>query len=186
MLDPQPAVFIPGKYDDNGKWMDGWETRRKRTTGYDFCIVKLARPGTIHGIDLDRVTSPATSRRQHRSMPARAKAPRRKTTPTGARSCRRPRCRATSTTICRFTDARAYTHLRVNIYPDGGIARLRVYGQPKVDWTRVERVSRVDLAASKRRLSGSGEQPAFRTGIADADARTRRGYGRRLGDAAPP
>jgi allantoicase len=47
MLDPQPAVFIPGKYDNNGKWMDGWETRRKRTTGYDFCIVKLARPGTI-------------------------------------------------------------------------------------------------------------------------------------------
>jgi allantoicase len=27
MLDPQPAVFIPGKYDDHGKWMDGWETR---------------------------------------------------------------------------------------------------------------------------------------------------------------
>src|SRR5260370_34523957 len=44
-------------------------------------------------------------------------------------------------------DARAYTHLRVNIYPDGGIARLRVYGQPKVDWTRVDRGSQVDLAA---------------------------------------
>ncbi|MCC4118488.1 allantoicase, partial [Aromatoleum toluclasticum] len=33
MLNPEPAQFIPGKYDDNGKWMDGWETRRKRTTG---------------------------------------------------------------------------------------------------------------------------------------------------------
>ena len=53
MLDPQPAVFIPGKYDDHGKWMDGWETRRKRTTGHDYCIVKLARPGVIHGIDID-------------------------------------------------------------------------------------------------------------------------------------
>ena len=53
MLNPEPAVFIPGKYDDHGKWMDGWETRRKRTTGYDWCVVKLARPGVIKGIDLD-------------------------------------------------------------------------------------------------------------------------------------
>ena len=47
MLNPEPAVFIPGKFDDHGKWMDGWETRRKRTTGYDWCVVKLARPGVI-------------------------------------------------------------------------------------------------------------------------------------------
>ncbi|ONZ95633.1 allantoicase, partial [Burkholderia cenocepacia] len=53
MLNPEPAVFIPGKYDDHGKWMDGWETRRKRTTGHDFCVVRLARPGVIFGVDLD-------------------------------------------------------------------------------------------------------------------------------------
>ncbi len=41
MMDPEPAVFIPGKYDDNGKWMDGWESRRKRGEGYDHCICKL-------------------------------------------------------------------------------------------------------------------------------------------------
>ena len=45
MLDPQPAQFIPGKYDDNGKWMDGWETRRKRTTGHDWAIVRLGLKG---------------------------------------------------------------------------------------------------------------------------------------------
>ena len=33
MLNPEPAVFIPGKYDDHGKWMDGWETRRRRNGG---------------------------------------------------------------------------------------------------------------------------------------------------------
>src|ERR1700737_3727104 len=53
MLNPEPAVFIPGKYDDHGKWMDGGETRRKRTTGHDWCVVKLARPGVIKGLDLD-------------------------------------------------------------------------------------------------------------------------------------
>ncbi|HWT36813.1 MAG TPA: allantoicase, partial [Paraburkholderia sp.] len=44
-------------------------------------------------------------------------------------------------------DARAFTHLRVNLYPDGGLARLRVYGQPKRDWERTERDSLIDLAA---------------------------------------
>ena len=53
MLDPAPAVFIPGKYDENGKWMDGWESRRKRGEGYDHCVVRLGRPGTIVGLDID-------------------------------------------------------------------------------------------------------------------------------------
>ena len=41
MLNPEPAIFIPGKYDEHGKWMDGWETRRKRVAGHDWCIVRL-------------------------------------------------------------------------------------------------------------------------------------------------
>ena len=53
MLDPQPAVFIPGKYDDNGKWMDGWESRRRRTPGHDWCIIRLGLPGIIRGVRVD-------------------------------------------------------------------------------------------------------------------------------------
>ena len=53
MLNPEPAVFIPGKYDDHGKWMDGWESRRKRTEGHDHCIVRLGLPGVISGVDVD-------------------------------------------------------------------------------------------------------------------------------------
>src|SRR5215510_11376942 len=53
MLDPAPAVFIPGKYDEHGKWMDGWESRRKRGEGHDYCIVKLGLPGIIAGFDID-------------------------------------------------------------------------------------------------------------------------------------
>ncbi|MFZ9409027.1 MAG: allantoicase, partial [Burkholderiaceae bacterium] len=45
MLNPEPAVFIPGKYDAHGKWMDGWESRRKRVAGSDWGIIRLARPG---------------------------------------------------------------------------------------------------------------------------------------------
>ena len=53
MLQDGPAVFIPDKYDDNGKWMDGWESRRRRGPGHDFAVVKLAVPGRILGFDVD-------------------------------------------------------------------------------------------------------------------------------------
>src|SRR4029077_12141970 len=53
MLSPTPAEFIPGKYDEHGKWMDGWETRRKRTEGHDYCVVKLGLPGSVVGFDID-------------------------------------------------------------------------------------------------------------------------------------
>ena len=43
-IDSADPVFIPGKYDENGKWMDGWESRRKRVPGHDWCVVRL---GTV-------------------------------------------------------------------------------------------------------------------------------------------
>ena len=53
LLAPTEPVFVAGKYDDHGKWMDGWETRRKRGPGHDWCVVRLARPGRIFGVDID-------------------------------------------------------------------------------------------------------------------------------------
>ena len=53
LIKPGRGVFIPDKYTDRGKWMDGWESRRKRTPGNDWCIIQLATAGKIHGIDID-------------------------------------------------------------------------------------------------------------------------------------
>ena len=53
LIEPQDPVFIDGKFDDQGNWMDGWESRRKRTEGYDHCIIRLGIPGIIHGFDVD-------------------------------------------------------------------------------------------------------------------------------------
>lgn len=53
LLRDEEAVFKPDLYTDFGKWMDGWETRRKRSPGHDWCIIKLGIPGVIHGIDID-------------------------------------------------------------------------------------------------------------------------------------
>ena len=53
MLEPAEPVFIPDKYDDHGKWMDGWESRRRRGGGHDRSVVRLAAPGEIHAVDID-------------------------------------------------------------------------------------------------------------------------------------
>src|SRR5438270_10435234 len=47
------GIFIPDKYTDRGKWMDGWESRRKRVPGHDWCVLKLGIPGQVHGVDID-------------------------------------------------------------------------------------------------------------------------------------
>ena len=53
LVKPAAAISIPDKYTDCGKWMDGWETRRRRTPGHDWCIVKLGLPGVIRSIVVD-------------------------------------------------------------------------------------------------------------------------------------
>ena len=132
MLNPEPAVFIPGKYDENGKWMDGWETRRKRVMGHDWSIIKLGRKGVIRGFDVDTSHftgnyAPAVSIEatcSHSDDP----------TELGRAQWQEI---LVSTSLggnahhwLETSASGEFTHLRIHIYPDGGIARLRVYGQP--------------------------------------------------------
>src|SRR5687768_9947111 len=53
MLKSTPAEWREGLYTERGKWMDGWETRRRRTPGYDWCIVRLGIPGIVKGVVVD-------------------------------------------------------------------------------------------------------------------------------------
>src|SRR5687768_8289949 len=53
LLKPGRGIFIPDKYTERGKWMDGWESRRKRTPGHDWCIIQLATSGNMRGVDID-------------------------------------------------------------------------------------------------------------------------------------
>ncbi|MDP1697536.1 MAG: allantoicase [Xanthomonadaceae bacterium] len=148
MLNPEPAVFIPGKYDSNGKWMDGWESRRKRVSGHDWCIVRLARPGRIHGIDLD------TSHFTGNYPPAAS-----------VEGCCVADDDPDADTVWfelvaatdlggdahhyhAITQIRFCTHVRVNLLPDGGLARLRVYGTPQFDHTATDAAGLVDLASA--------------------------------------
>ena len=146
MLTPEPAQFIPGKYDDHGKWMDGWESRRKRVNGHDHCVVKLARRGVIHGVDLD--TSHFTG-----NFPPAASME-------GCDCAGTPDDSTVWTPILASVNLQGnqhhyhaigsdqpFTHIRLHIYPDGGIARLRIYGQPQRDWATAPRNELFDLAS---------------------------------------
>ena len=153
LVKPEPAVFIPGKYTTRGKWMDGWESRRKRTPGHDWCAVKLGMRGRIRGFNVSTafftgnfptqcsVEALDTTRVVTAAMAAREGAPWVSILPKSA-------LRGDSDNFFAVEDDRPWTHLRLNIFPDGGVARLRVYGDVVVDWSRVAPTGRVvDLGA---------------------------------------
>ena len=148
MLQPTPAVWKEGVFDDNGKWMDGWESRRKRFEGYDHAVIRLGVPGSIKGVDID--TSFFTG-----NFPPSASLdgcfvaegdPSDDTQWTEVLSS--VELQGNSHHYHEISDERPYTHLRLNIYPDGGVARLRVYGIPFRDWAKQNPNEQVDLAAA--------------------------------------
>ena len=129
MISSMPPRFYPGRYDDHGKWMDGWESRRKRVEGYDQCVVALAMPGQILGVEID-------TRFFTGNYPPAA----------SLQACRCPDSEPTEQdewvdildTVSLGPDHPHFfevsvpgfwTHVRLNIFPDGGVARLRIYGR---------------------------------------------------------
>ena len=149
MLNPDPAAFVPGKYDTNGKWMDGWESRRKRVAGHDWALVKLGVKGVIRGFDVDTshftgnyppavsIEGTVSTSDDVADLQVAAWTEILPATPLGPNSHHLLECASSD----------AWTHLRVNIYPDGGIARLRVYGRPVSALESLAGDALVDLVA---------------------------------------
>jgi allantoicase len=148
LIKPGPAVFAAGEFGHKGKVYDGWETRRRRDAGHDVAIVRLGCPGVIHGVVVDTAffsgnyppeisvdgacadgyPSPAelTELRWHPLVG--------KTAASGDSVNRYP-----------VADRRRWTHVRLSIYPDGGVARLRVHGEVVPDPAYL--TGTIDLAA---------------------------------------
>lgn len=146
MLHDQPPVFIEGKFDDNGKWMDGWETRRRRNGGHDIAIIKLAAAGRIIGFDVD--TSHFTGNFAPAVMIEGAQSFDSDPTP-DTKWIRVLPHKALSASNHHYFGCDNYdtfTHLRIHIFPDGGVARLRVYGVPELDATNAR--GEIDLVSA--------------------------------------
>ena len=150
LLKPGRGVFIADKYTDRGKWMDGWESRRKRTPGHDWCIVQLATSGKIHGVDID-TNHFLGNHPPHASIEACYVESASNFNPAEVQwkeILSKSPLKAGSQNFYEIKDKEVYTHLRLNIFPDGGVARLKVYGEVFKDWNLVNSEESIDLASA--------------------------------------
>jgi allantoicase len=145
LIDPADPVFIPDRYDENGKWMDGWESRRKRTPGHDWCVVRLGVPGLVAGFEID--TRHFTGNyppgaeilvcRSDEAVPEEG----------WTKVTERLALNGDDRVYVPVEHAEPVTHVRLDIFPDGGVARLRVWGRVAKDWSTVDPDTSVDLLA---------------------------------------
>jgi allantoicase len=134
MLQSSEPVFIVGKFDDNGKWMDGWETRRRRNGGHDTAVIRLGLPGAIKGLDIDTSHFTGNFPPAASVQACHSQGDPDDNTPWTEIVAARSLAGHSHHFIEIAGDDRVWTHLRLNIFPDGGVARFRVYGQPFCDW----------------------------------------------------
>lgn len=158
LLKPERPVFIVDKYTEFGKWMDGWETRRKRVKGYDHCVLRLGMPGMITGFNVD--TSFFTGNfPEFCSLEACTSNDEQvlKNDVRWTMLVSKSRLRGDSENFFPVLNSERFTHVRFNIFPDGGVARLRVHGVARPDWKTLSASKElVDLAA----IENGGTVPA--------------------------
>jgi allantoicase len=153
LLKASAPVWIEDKYTDAGKWMDGWETRRRRTPGHDWCIVKLGLPGVVHGIVVDTAHFKGNFP-EHSEIEACALDGDPGLAELDGHAAKwfsllaKSPLAGDSKNPFPLAPSRRVTHLRFNIYPDGGVARLRVHGEVIPEWQSLTRTGgEIDLAA---------------------------------------
>jgi len=136
LVKPEPAIFLPDEYTERGKWMDGWESRRKRTEGHDWCVLALGAPGRIRALDVDTShflgNHPPYASLEAAHVEGGQSWEDADWTEVFAQSPLRP---GSQNLFAVHSDLVA-THVRLHIYPDGGVARLRVYGDVEPSWVR--------------------------------------------------
>ncbi|XP_049870195.1 probable inactive allantoicase [Pectinophora gossypiella] len=159
MISDSEPIWIGDKYTEFGKWMDGWETRRKRIAGHDWCILKLATKCVIRGLLVDTafftgnyapkysIQAACLTPEEEVVIPERHSQMGAACTERDLEQIRRlnsekwdeivpitalrPGYEDTRLNYQKVVSDEAYTHIRVNMYPDGGIARLRVFGEAR-------------------------------------------------------
>lgn len=140
LLKASKPVWIADKYTTRGKWMDGWESRRKRVPGHDWCEVRLGLRGIIRGVNID--TSYFTG-----NFPSHASIDARDGQGAWAEILPKSELKGGADNLFSVAADLPFDAVRLNIFPDGGVARLRVYGAVVPDWSKKPRKSALDLAA---------------------------------------
>lgn len=150
------GIFIEEKFTERGKWMDGWESRRsygrahRRESGRDFdwCIIRLGISGKIRAFDIDtnyfRGNAP-----QKASVEACVSEAQPDENTQWFTVLAPSDVKAHSQNLFEISNNTSWTHVRLNMFPDGGIARFRVYGEADVNWNDFVDGELIDLASIK-------------------------------------
>ena len=129
IINPNPPIFKEGFFDKHGKWMDGWETRRRRRKGFDYLIIKLGKPGKIFNVDIDTAHF-SGNQPTHASLQAcysNKKKPNNKSR--WITILNKKKLDPNKNHNFNIKNKSIFTHIKLNIYPDGGVARLRIFGE---------------------------------------------------------
>lgn len=188
LLKDDEPVFKDGLFTDAGKWMDGWETRRKRCQGHDWAVIALNKPSTVMGLCVDTayftgnyaprfsIQAAKLTDEEAKKFPKREGKIGTAAGQSDVKQISRLNTEKWETLVpmsmlgAGYQETRrnyfyvsrtdTWTHLRLNIFPDGGIARLRVFGFTTPDWDKVNNEEIIDLIA--------GENGAVCEGYSDA------------------
>jgi allantoicase len=146
LVSPDPPAFTPRSFDHRGQIYDGWETRRRRSPGSDTAVIRLGAPGVISGVDVD--TAFFTGNFPPYASVHGAALDGYPTTfddVDWVELVGRSPLKGDSRHLFEVHDRRRFTHVRLTIHPDGGVARLRVHGEVVPDPALVP--AEVDVAA---------------------------------------
>jgi allantoicase len=162
LIKPAAPVFVAGEFGNKGKVYDGWETRRRREPGHDHAIVRLGSPGIVHGAVVDtaffrgnfppEISVEAVCADDYPSVAELAELTWHQLVP-------RTAARGDGANRYLVADRHRWTHLRLSIYPDGGVARFRAHGEVVAD--PVFLAGSIDLAAAENGGRVVGYSDAF-------------------------
>ena len=148
IINPLEPIWKEGLYDNNGKWMDGWETRRRRDKGYDYIILYLGKPGKINKVNIDTSffngnqpdfasiegcfsdTVQISNKVKWKTILKKVK------------------LKPNNSNIFNIINKNiSYSHIRLNIFPDGGVARLRIFGKISTDKFYFKTKNNIELSS---------------------------------------
>lgn len=150
LISPGPSQYRPASFGHKGQIYDGWETRRRRDAGHDTAILRLGVPGVIRGVVVDTAwfkgNYPPAVSVDAIEVDGYPTAEQLAADPGWVPLIERSRVYGDTRNNFEVSSEQRWTHVRLNIFPDGGVARLRVHGEGRPD-KRFLGVGPVDLAA---------------------------------------
>ena len=146
IINPLPPVFKEGVFDSHGKWMDGWETRRNRKKNHDYLIIKFGKFGIISKINVDTSFFNGNQPMQVSVEACFSKDNIPSKNIKWNKILTNRKTKENNHHLFNIISKTVYSHIKLNIFPDGGVARLRIYGS--IDTNKIKFNKKIiDLAS---------------------------------------